>query len=551
MIKILTIIAVIIGIFLRLYGLSSVPEGLFSDEISIAVNAKTIAENGTDEYGNSYPFAFESFSDYKLPGYIYSTAIFYSVFGNETFTPRLPAAFASIASIFLLGYLSYVLFPKQKNISFFSMIVISLSPYHIQFSRMAYETMLATCMLLVFSISLCKIVYKKNKQLYWLFFFFLSSIVSIWTYPAPKFIVPALLTAALIHTSIVSKKNIKHSAKTSLLLFLPLLIAFFPSLTNKNIDSRPLGYVLNSTDTSLASSLLSKIEASIISFTSMFNFEYLFKKGDNFALRHGTREAGVFLSVFAPSLIVGAITLTKKVFKSTSFSFLFLMLIIFPLPSTLTSLFPYGPRFLPALIPLSILIAVGTETILKKLPKKNKSVTILFACIGMIALYQVASFMHVYFVHYKRVSKTEMYQTPQRVAEIVSNETQKNPDNKIYLLGGRSCREWGHEILHVWYFSNLDNKQMIEWNNAFRNIRYQNEAPFSGYDTLTQPTKNVDNIIIHPNDEQAIDAPSKSIIIRCALHKPNINWEEEQEIETIYLHEQQKQDAQFVVTEKK
>jgi 4-amino-4-deoxy-L-arabinose transferase-like glycosyltransferase len=83
---------------------------------------------GKDEFGVPYPFSFESFSDYKLPGYIYITALLYKIFGATILTVRLPALIASLSAIPLIGYLSYLLFPKHKYISLSAMTALSLMP---------------------------------------------------------------------------------------------------------------------------------------------------------------------------------------------------------------------------------------------------------------------------------------------------------------------------------------------------------------------------------------------------------------------------------------
>ena len=65
----------LLGFFIRFYHLSSVPNGLYNDETAIGYNAFSILQTGKDEYGTPMPVYFRSFDDYKLPVYIYSTAL--------------------------------------------------------------------------------------------------------------------------------------------------------------------------------------------------------------------------------------------------------------------------------------------------------------------------------------------------------------------------------------------------------------------------------------------------------------------------------------------
>src|SRR5882724_4423399 len=53
------------------YGVPKNPVGFFVDEASIAYNAHTIAQSGTDEYGYTFPLYFRAFGEYKSPVYIY------------------------------------------------------------------------------------------------------------------------------------------------------------------------------------------------------------------------------------------------------------------------------------------------------------------------------------------------------------------------------------------------------------------------------------------------------------------------------------------------
>jgi hypothetical protein len=50
------------------------PVGFFVDEASIAYNAHSISQHGSDEYGQVFPLYFRAFGEYKSPVYIYTLA---------------------------------------------------------------------------------------------------------------------------------------------------------------------------------------------------------------------------------------------------------------------------------------------------------------------------------------------------------------------------------------------------------------------------------------------------------------------------------------------
>ena len=60
-------IIILFGLGLRIYNLTTVPNGFFADEAAIGYNAYTILHHGTDEYGKVFPLFFQSFGDCMYP----------------------------------------------------------------------------------------------------------------------------------------------------------------------------------------------------------------------------------------------------------------------------------------------------------------------------------------------------------------------------------------------------------------------------------------------------------------------------------------------------
>ena len=73
------IVILILAAFIRFYKLESFPVSIYWDEAAIGYNAYSIAMTGRDEYGMKLPLLFKSFSDYKLPGYIYLDSVFIKI----------------------------------------------------------------------------------------------------------------------------------------------------------------------------------------------------------------------------------------------------------------------------------------------------------------------------------------------------------------------------------------------------------------------------------------------------------------------------------------
>jgi 4-amino-4-deoxy-L-arabinose transferase-like glycosyltransferase len=555
--KIILILLIVLGIFLRVYQFNSLPGGLFMDEINIAVDAKTLAENGTDQYGNHLPFTFEDVTDFKLPVYIYLSAIMYKIFGPHVFTVRIVALLASISTIFSLGYLTKVLFKKRPYLPLITMAIIAISPFAIHFARIAYETTLATFFISIFLISLVK-VFREERKLLWFILGSVSAILSTYTYPGPRFIIPVFTFILFLVSFFVSFEG-KPKKQTCMALFGFLIVAglsFIPNFifaSTANDRSLRLSYLLEDTSgTGPLSIITSKISSVVSSWIYLFNLEFLFDKGDIFAYRSGTKEIGIFLSIFIIPYITG-IFYYIKTFRLKNFPLLFLGLfaLVAGLPSALTSGVPYASRMIQMLIPLCILIGLGIEQILEFLSKRDKKLqAMIYLIVGIVLLYQIGLFSYIYFVHFKSTSQPEFPQASVEVSKYIKAEMIKNPSKPIYFLNNTTCGLWTFDALVLWYFADLPNNQMIKWNNSYRTARYntKNMSPFDAYWNITIPTDKVKNITLFPG-YKATTGPAT--FVRCGFHLPTMDLKKEKIDEIFYLHEDIKTDPMYVVSETK
>src|SRR5260221_9817133 len=139
---ILLFFILILGTFLRFYKLSTIPNGLEQDETSIGYNAYSILMTGKDEYGKPYPIVFKAFGEYKLPGYIYASVIPIKIFGLTPLGVRFISAFSGSLSILVMFLVASLLFEheRQRNLlSVLSAFFLALTPWHLHFSRGAFE----------------------------------------------------------------------------------------------------------------------------------------------------------------------------------------------------------------------------------------------------------------------------------------------------------------------------------------------------------------------------------------------------------------------------
>lgn len=146
-----------IGVILRFYNLPQVPPGINRDEASIGYSAYSLLKTGKDEYGKFMPLSFQSFGDWKLPFYIYTTVPFVYFLGLGELAVRFPSALFGVATVGLTFFLVKALF-KNNSLALLAMFLVAISPWHLHLSRVESESnaavFLVTCAVLLFLQSL-------------------------------------------------------------------------------------------------------------------------------------------------------------------------------------------------------------------------------------------------------------------------------------------------------------------------------------------------------------------------------------------------------------
>ena len=140
----------VLAFILRFYKLGEIPLSLDWDENSNAYNAYSILKTGRDEYGNFLPITNRSFDDYKPPLYMYLNVVTVAIFGLTPFAARLPSAFFGFLTVPAMYFLARKIFEKSnvsgqlsvvksESIALLSMLMLAISPWHLQFSRVGFE----------------------------------------------------------------------------------------------------------------------------------------------------------------------------------------------------------------------------------------------------------------------------------------------------------------------------------------------------------------------------------------------------------------------------
>lgn len=115
--------------------------GFYIDESSIAYNAHLISKTGRDEHGETLPFYFRAFGDFKNPVYVYLLAAVFRVTGPSISAARHLSAALGLAAGILLGLLAWQI---TRRISIANLIALSalLTPWLFESSRLVFEVAL-------------------------------------------------------------------------------------------------------------------------------------------------------------------------------------------------------------------------------------------------------------------------------------------------------------------------------------------------------------------------------------------------------------------------
>ena len=413
--KLILIFILILASVLRLCQIGHVPISLDWDEASLGYNAYSIMQTGKDEYGKFLPVVLESFGDFKPALYAYLIIPFLSIFGLTEIAVRLPSALIGILAVLLTYFLTKELL-KRTDLALIASFLLAISPWHIQFSRVAFESSVA----MAFNLAAILFFLKGFKKPLFLSISAIFFALSLYTYQSEKLFVPLMLLILISiffqHLKRIPKKNIFLAALILIMLSLP--ITHF-TLTNQNSLARAKGVSFLSDINSLLQrnvKILQRdtdrgdylgllfdnrrvvyVKTAIQGYLSHFDLNWLFITGD-LTNRHHAPQMGLMYIVELPFLLIGFYFLLFNSFipidKKTKI-FLLLWILATPIPASFTTGVPHAVRTLNMLPSLQIITALGLVTAVIKISKLK---TLILALLFSLFIFNFSFFINQYFV---------------------------------------------------------------------------------------------------------------------------------------------------------
>jgi len=377
---------------LRLWALDDVPRGFFFDESALVVEARCLRETGHDLRGNPWPFFTRALDDWKDPLLVWGTALTGPLLGDDVRGARRWLALVGIGAVAATWWLGRELFGARSRAPLLAAGLLALSPWHLQFSRIAWQ---AGTLVLVQTLALAALLRadrlsrtaRGGAPLAFALGGALWGLV-LWTYSPAKLWVP-LLGAVLLGLAVLRDRRWPWSGRATVAGLLgfaltagPFLAAYLGHREAIDLRLREL-------------SLLGKphpVEAVLRGYLSHLSFKFLVLEGDP-NQRHSPPGVGQLLWVELPLLLVGLWSLWGRARGAAQGAFgprlLLAWLLLAPVLGAFTTGAPHATRTIPALPAVQLVAAAGALALLRAAASRRGASLVLQLCLTASAVVAV------------------------------------------------------------------------------------------------------------------------------------------------------------------
>lgn len=402
----------LLALFLRFYQLGQNPPHLNWDEAALGYNAYSILKTGRDEYGIRFPLYFRSFDDYKPPMYVYLTVPSVAIFGLNDWAVRFPSALLGTLTVVVMYFLVKEIFDNFR-LALLSMLFLAISPWHLQFSRVAFEANIA----LFFTVFGVWAFLKGIKTAKFLILSVIFFSFALYSYHSPRVFIP-LLGLSLFF--LFRKKLLKAwkycvlAVLIGMIICLPLVKIMASTegqmrIRGTSIFAHPIDVLARASERMNEDRLQGFLFAGLFhnyrfayfktafqGYLLHFNLNWLFLKGD--INRHHAPGVGLLYLWELPFVLAGIYFLIKR--KPKFYQVTFLWLLLAPVPAVPTLQIPHAVRTLNMVIPLHIFTACGFYYLLEYLKNKNLFVkkSLLFVICSSLFV-NFLYYLHQYYIH--------------------------------------------------------------------------------------------------------------------------------------------------------
>ena len=364
------LLIVLAALLLRLWALDRVPPALWQDEVAHGYNAYSLLHTGRDEYNMAWPLFFRSYGTYKWPIYIYATAPSVAIFGLTPLGVRLPSALAGTISVALMYAVTAQLL-RNWRLGLSAAAFLAVSPWHLQFSRGAWEASLFLLAVLVMGAALLTAFHKPPGQGGYLYCVAsLAFLAGIYTYAAGVVFLPLFLIVLLrAYWGRIARASRRWLIAAGIILtvgLIPFALQFAEGSARVrygqvSIFNSPQMHALTEWRTQregpglLHHPRILALRQAADAYLSHFNPTFLFTRGDANGRHHGGAHGQLYLWDL-PLLLVGLVLVGRR-WRRPAMQAIGGWLLIGPLPATFAIDAPHALRTL-VMLPAWYLVAV-------------------------------------------------------------------------------------------------------------------------------------------------------------------------------------------------
>ena len=463
---VILILILLLAIGLRIYKLDSIPSGFHQDEVVNAYIGKFIFINGADLYGNKVPMLyFDKWGDYPPVLPMYFNGLGSLIFGNTVFGARIPTALFGVLTVLIIFFLAWKIF-KNKSTALFSALTLAINPWHISFSRVGAEGVIA-----VFFYSLALLFfsfYYRNKNIFKGIIFTLLFFLTYLLYPGFRIIIPLTFVGLFVFNYIESKK-ISNGLIFNLLI--SIILTFIISRTQwgqgrfnqtsiishiYNQKEYFNSFIYNENSVFIARLFNNKpiyiFQEFLRQFFSYFSAVFLFVEGGKPNWFSFPNSGLFYLSnlflITIPLIYFSQINKFK--FSKNWFGLIIYLLLAAVVPASLTNEHsPNMHRSFLMVIFMILIVSAGFQ-VFKNLHFKKPFFALV---LGMVILGEFVYFTHNYFQHVSKYTTIARSDGNQQAAFYLKNEHTKY--NKVYMFAS------GWFPIYYLYFSGNYSSDLI------------------------------------------------------------------------------------------
>src|SRR3972149_2623113 len=443
------------ALIVRVIGISNFPVGFTQDEASLGYDAYSLLTTGKDQWGVSWPLTFRSFGDFKMPLYSYLAIPSVALFGLNEFSTRLPGALAGTLAVLMAYLMVFELFKgsgtvKGRTLATMAAFLLAISPWHISLSRGAFEANLTTLFIPLGIWAFLKGLERPK----WMLLAAVSFGLNLFSYHAARLFPPLIFILLYFFSLRVSEgnliKKIGHILSRYKIFFLVFslffLVAFSTILFGGSGKRGADILISNPTDKWEAVSQrryeatlwglpdeTSRIYSNKVTYvTNLFLQNYSSYLSPSFLFFQGAGEWSYGMIpgrgvLYLFEILFVALSLIALIRKKESYplGFIFLWIILSPLPAAITKGPGYAANRLAVMLPaITVLSAYGFYLFYHFIKEKftNKiSRFVVLSLLGIVFLSSFLSFSEDYLFHTPYKAADSMHYGMREMVEYLSS----------------------------------------------------------------------------------------------------------------------------------